>query len=217
MFEEALNILKEIENKGFKAYIIGGYVRDFILGLQTSDIDITTSATPDVIKEMYEVVMDNSKFGSLRIKKNNYTFEITTFRCDKYDDTRYPIVEFTDSLPLDLKRRDFTMNTICMDYNKQIIDLMNGVDDINHKVIKSIGNADIKLKEDPLRILRAIRFMGYLDFTLDDSLEKAINDNKELLLSLSNKRVNSEISKMNKKSLLIVKQMGLNRYIKEEL
>lgn len=217
MYNTALSILKEINGTGYIAYIVGGFVRDYILGIKSTDIDIATSATPDIIASLYEVVEDNSRFGSLKIKKNNYIFEITTFRIELEYNNRFPKIEFTDSLIEDLKRRDFTINAICMDEFESIIDLMGGIEDIEKKTIRSIGNVDIKLNEDPLRILRAIRFMGYLDFTLDESLEKSIIKNKELIKTLSKKRINSEISKMNKKSIDELKRLEIDKYIKEEL
>ena len=209
MQEVALNILKELESTGYIAYIVGGYVRDYLMNIDSADIDITTSATPDIIKDMYEVVIDNSKFGSLKIKKDGYTFEITTFRRELSYNNRFPKVEFTDSLVEDLKRRDFTINAICMDSDSSIIDLMGGVEDIEKRVIRSIGDVDTKLKEDPLRILRAIRFMGYLDFNLDKELENSIIKNKELVNTLSYKRINNELSKMNKKSLNKLKELNI--------
>ncbi len=210
MFEVAIKILKEIESTGYSAYIVGGYVRDSIIGYKNDDIDITTSAKPETIKNMYEVVEDNSNFGSLKIKKDNFIFEITTFRKDIYESTRFPKIEYTDSLYEDLKRRDFTINTICIDSDEAIIDLMGGIEDIEKRLIRCVKNADTSLKEDPLRILRAIRFMGYLDFNLDKKLEESIINNKDLVKTLSNKRINSELSKMNDKSLDKIKSLGLN-------
>ena len=217
MYNTALSILREINDTGYIAYIVGGYVRDFILSIKSNDIDITTSATPDIIKSMYEVVEDNSCFGSLKIKKEGYTFEITTFRRELKYNNRFPQIEFTDSLIEDLKRRDFTINAICMCDDESIIDLIGGIEDIENKTIRSIGDATTKIKEDPLRILRAIRFMGYLDFTLDKYLEESIEKNKELVKTLSNKRVHNELSKMNKKSIDEIKKLGIDKYIKEEL
>lgn len=210
MYNTALSILKEINSTGYIAYIVGGYVRDYLLGINSSDIDITTSATPDIIASLYDVVEDNSRFGSLKIKKNNYIFEITTFRKELEYNNRFPKIEFTDSLIEDLKRRDFTINTICMDEDESIIDLMGGIEDIEKKTIRSIGDVDIKLNEDPLRILRAIRFMGYLDFTLEESLKNSIIKNKELVKTLSKRRIDSELSKMNNKAKEEMKKLGIN-------
>lgn len=210
MYNTALSILKEINSTGYIAYIVGGYVRDYLLGINSSDIDITTSATPDIIASLYDVVEDNSRFGSLKIKKNNYIFEITTFRKELEYNNRFPKIEFTDSLIEDLKRRDFTINAICMDEDESIIDLMGGIEDIEKKTIRSIGDVDIKLTEDPLRILRAIRFMGYLDFTLDESLKNSIIKNKELVKTLSKRRIDSELFKMNNKAKEEMKKLGIN-------
>ena len=213
MLEVALSILNELYDTGYTAYIIGGFVRDSFIGLKSTDIDITTSATPNVIKNMYEVIDDNSKYGSLRIKRDGFVFEITTFRHELSYSGRFPKIEFTNSLIEDLKRRDFTINTICMDKDKSIIDLMGGIEDIEKKLIRSVGDADVKLMEDPLRILRAIRFMGYLDFKLEEKLERAIIKNKDLVKTLSKKRIKNEISKMNEKSINKLNELN----IKEEL
>lgn len=103
MYETAISILKKLEQLGYEAYIIGGYPRDLLLNIQNDDIDICTSATPDIIIDKFEVVADYSKFGSVRIKKNNFIFEITTFRIDTYDNDRYPTIEYTKTLQEDLK------------------------------------------------------------------------------------------------------------------
>lgn len=209
MLEVGLDIINEIENAGYRAYIVGGFVRDKLMGINSTDIDITTNAHPDIIKELFEVVDDNSIFGSLRIKKDGYIFEITTFRKDLEYKNRYPKIEFTDSLIEDLKRRDFTINTICMDSTESYIDLMGGFEDLEKKLIRSVGDVDVKLTEDPLRILRAIRFMGYLDFDLDNKLEESIIKNKDLIKTLSKGNIDKEVSKMNDKALKKLKELNI--------
>ena len=215
MYDSALEILKKLDALGYEAYIIGGYPRDTILNYYTDDIDICTNALPHVIKELFNVVKDNSKFGSLVINYNGYLFEITTYRIELEYNNRYPKIEFADSLDKDLKRRDFTINTICIDKNGQYIDLLNGIDDLNNKLIRSIGNVDKKIKEDPIRILRAIRLKEKLNFNLDKELESSIIEYGYVLETLSVNTIKSELNKMNDKAINTLKQLKLDKYLKE--
>lgn len=209
MYQEAINILKKLKELGYDAYIVGGYARDKYLKIDSLDIDICTNATPDIISKYFNIDKQYERYGVSIVKIDNYLFEVTTFRKDYYDNNRYPYkVEFVNTLKEDLIRRDFTINTLCIDSDENYIDLMNSIDDINNRIIKSIKEPNESLNEDPLRILRAIRFMGNLDFKLDQSLEKAIIDNKHLLNNLSNDRKELEISKMNKKSLDYLKSLN---------
>ncbi len=215
MYDSALEILKKLDALGYEAYIIGGYPRDTILNYYTDDIDICTNALPHVIKELFNVVKDNSKFGSLVINYNGYLFEITTYRIELEYNNRYPKIEFADSLDKDLKRRDFTINTICIDKNGQYIDLLNGKEDLNNKIIRMVGNADKKIKEDPIRILRAIRLKEKLNFELEKSLEHSIIEYGYLLETLSINNIKSELNKMNDKAINTLKQLKLDKYLKE--
>ena len=215
MYDSALEILKKLDVLGYEAYIIGGYPRDTILDYYTDDIDICTNALPDVIKELFNVVKDNSKFGSLVINYNGYLYEITTYRIELEYNNRYPKIEFTDSLNKDLKRRDFTINTICIDKNGQYIDLLNGKEDLNNKIIRMVGNVDKKIKEDPIRILRAIRLKEKLNFELEKSLEHSIIEYGYLLETLSVNNIKSELNKMNDKAINTLKQLKLDKYLKE--
>ena len=215
MYDSALEILKKLNTLGYETYIIGGYPRDTILNYHTDDIDICTNALPHIIKELFDVVKDNSKFGSLTINYNNYLYEITTYRIELEYNNRYPKIEFTNSLEDDLKRRDFTINTICIDKNGQYIDLLNGIDDLNNKLIRSIGNVDKKIKEDPIRILRAIRLKEKLNFNLDKELESSIIEYGYLLETLSVNTIKSELNKMNDKAINTLKQLKLDKYLKE--
>ena len=197
MFEKAIEVLKIIEKKGFKAYIVGGYVRDIYLSLNSSDIDIATSATPkDLIKIFKKNVIIDENYGSTKLTYKNTCFDITTFRRDiKYKDNRKPTeIEYVDTIGEDLNRRDFTINTLYMDKDGNIIDVLNAKKDINNKIIKCVGNADEKLKEDALRILRAIRFATVLNFKIDKDLERAIKKNLSGLKSLSFHRKKEELN-----------------------
>jgi len=192
-------VLDKFDQNNYEAYIVGGYVRDAILGKTTTDIDICTNATPKEIKELFkELKLTSQEYGNVCFEINNYKFDITTFRKEiEYKDNRKPSkIVYLDNLEEDIKRRDFTINTICMDKESNIIDYLNGKKDVKKKVIKSVGKADEKLKQDSLRILRAIRFATVLNFKLDNELKKAILKHKELLKNLSYERKKVELTKI---------------------
>ena len=193
------DILKKLEDNSYESYIVGGYVRDLLLGIKSYDIDIATRAKP---KEILEIIKcDNIKlydYGNVSFEKDDYTFEITTFRKDiKYKNNRKPEkIVYIDSFEEDLERRDFTINAICMDKEGNIIDLYNGRKDLKRRVICTIGDPDKKLSEDALRILRAIRFATIFRFKLDLNLKNAIIKHKELLRNLSYERKKEELNKI---------------------
>lgn len=198
MNDKIKEILNKIEDKGFKAYVVGGYVRDFLRKVKSSDVDICTNAR---VKDLIEIFKDykvtSLEYGNILLETKDYLFEITTFRKDiEYINNRKPIIEYVDTLEEDVVRRDFTVNSICMDKNGKIIDLLNGKKDLNKKIIRSIGDPDFKIKQDSLRILRSIRFASVLNFKIDPLLKKAIKDNKELLKKLSYERKKEELTKI---------------------
>ena len=197
MKEIALNILKKLEKHGYQAYIVGGFVRDYILSIDTMDVDIITNATPKEIKMIFkDIILPREDYGALVLYIQDKKFEIMTFRKDiKYQSNRKPLkIEYISSLLEDLKRRDFTMNTLCMNSKGEIIDLLEGRKDIEAKKIKAVfKNVDKELKEDPLRILRAIRFATILNFNIDEKLEKSIIKNKKYLKNISYDRKRKEI------------------------
>lgn len=198
MYENALSILKRINNMGYKAYIVGGYPRDRVLNIDSMDIDICTNMRPEEIKREFKIIKDNRRYGSMVIE-DIYQYEITTFRSDLYLDSRYPLITYVDSLILDLHRRDFIINTLCIDYNGEYVDLMDSLSDIKRGIIRTVGPADIKFKEDPLRIIRAIRFSLDLNFKLDSDIIESIKKNISLLDNISNKRMEKEINKFKDK------------------
>ena len=188
------SVLDEL-NKEYEAYLVGGYVRDYLLGIKTYDVDICTTALPKDIYSIFNICANN--YGGSKLIVDNYNIDITTFRKDSHYNKRRPMeVEYITDLMTDLKRRDFTINTICMDKDGKIIDLLNGIDDLNNRLIKMIGDNEVRLEEDPLRILRAIRFATVLDFDLDEELIKAIKKKYKLVSTLSKDRVKSEFSKI---------------------
>ena len=199
MLDNALNMINEICNHGFKAYIVGGFVRDHLLGIKSNDIDITTNATPKDIRDIFQDdCLPGEDYGSVTVIRKNFRYEITTFRKDiGYLDNRRPSeIEYIDKLEDDLVRRDFTINTICMDKDGKIIDRLHGIDDLKKRVIRCVGDADKKFSEDALRILRAIRFATILNFRLDGDIINSINKNKELIKKLSFSRKKDELDKI---------------------
>ena len=213
------NILKTFEDNDYEAYLIGGYVRNYLINKnkEVFDIDICTDATPKEIIELFsEYDIKTLEYGNAMFYINNYKFEITTFRKEiKYKNNRKPIeIVYIDNLEEDLKRRDFTINSICMDKDNNIIDKENGIKDLKKRLIKSIGDPYQKLEEDSLRILRAIRFATTLKFRLDNELKQAIIKNKELLKNLSYERKKDELTKIfasdNKKiGIKLLKELDL--------
>lgn len=193
----AKKVLEKLINKGFEAYIVGGYVRDKLLGLEAYDIDITTSATPDEIKEIFNVVDNGGKYQSLTIVEGAYSFEITTFRKDiSYDDHRHPSTMIAKTLDEDLVRRDFTINALALDINGNIIDKHNGLEDLSNKIIRCIGDPIKRFDEDALRILRAIYLCSKLGFTIEKNTMDAIYDKADLVKDLSAMRKRIELFKM---------------------
>lgn len=199
MYGATLKLLKKINSAGFKSYVVGGYVRDLYLNRHSIDVDICTNATPQELKEIFgEAMLPNVQYGSVTVIYNKIRFEITTFRKEiKYENNRLPIkIKYIDSLIDDLKRRDFTINTLCMNENGEIIDLLGATEDLDNKVIRMVGNPRKRLKEDALRILRAVRFATILNFKLDDNLKKYIKKYGYLLKKLSYYRKQEELEKI---------------------
>lgn len=214
------NIMKKLENNGYSAYIVGGYVRDYVLGIKTNDIDICTNALPkDVINilKLRKNIQDN--YGCIRIKTRKHNVDITTYRSESNYEFRHPKnIKFINDIKQDLLRRDFTMNSLLMDKNEFIIDYFDSLKDIQEKRIVCIGNVEQKLKEDPLRILRAIRFSSIYDFKIDDEIIDFIKNNRTLLSSISPYRKKQELDKMlsssNKiESLNLIKELKLEKYL----
>jgi len=208
-------ILDLIEKNGFQAYIVGGYPRDYYLKKRSEDYDICTNATSEQLRNIFsEIVSEN--FGSLKIKYRGKIIEITTFRIDlEYTFTRTPVIAYTNYLEEDLQRRDFIMNTLCMDKNGNYIDLMGAISDIDNQIIRSVGNPFQKMIEDPLRILRAIRFSSTLGYSIDNQLEEAIIKNISLVEKLSYYRKKEELDKifLSKRGIDLLKKYELDKVL----
>lgn len=188
-------ILETLENEGYQAYLVGGYVRDYLLGVTSFDVDIATDALPKDIHRIFNSIKNN--YGSVNIKVDKLNVDITTFRKDlNYVNRRPSKVVYINNLKEDLERRDFTINAICMNKNGKIIDLLNGCKDLDRRTIKMIGSIDVKLKEDPLRIMRAIRFACILDFKIEDELYEKIKEYSYLVGDLSKERIKNELDKI---------------------
>lgn len=199
MYEIAIEVLNKIIKQNFKAYIVGGYPRDIYIGRKSVDIDICTNATPKQLKYIFnESTLNKQEYGSVSLIYKKVRFEITTFRKEiKYENNRFPVkIKYINNLIDDLQRRDFTINTLCIDNEGMMIDLLNAKQDIDNKIIRCVGDANKKIKEDVLRILRAIRFATILNFKIDDKLKKAIRKNKVLLKKLSYFRKKEELEKI---------------------
>lgn len=218
MLDIALKLLNEFVSRSYKAYIVGGFVRDYILGIESNDIDITTNATPKEIKEIFEdSCLPNEDYGSVTVMWRGIRFEITTFRREiEYLNNRKPVeIRYIDDLMTDLLRRDFTINTLCMDCDGNILDYLDGRKDIDNRIINTVGDAQDKFNEDCLRILRAIRFATILDFKLSDDVKRAILNTKHLLKKLSYYRKKSELEKIfissnKEKGIKLLLELGLD-------
>ena len=199
MLDKALEVLKKLNDKGYSAYIVGGFVRDSYLNRKTNDIDICTSATPKEILEVFDnVTVSDMHYGSVVISYHGYNFDVTTFRKEiKYESNRKPIkIKYIKDLKKDLLRRDFTINTLCMNSKKEVIDVLNVKDDLDNKIIKTVGNPKYRIKEDSLRILRCIRFATILDFEIESKTKKYLSKYNYLLKNLSVNRKKEELDKI---------------------
>lgn len=220
MLKDNLSVLKKIEDFGFSAYLVGGCVRDYCMKRESSDIDICTNAKPkDLVNIFEDAILPKEKYGAVTIYYKNVRYEITTFRKElKYENRRPVEIEYIDDLNLDLQRRDFTVNALAMDSNGNIIDLFNGIKDIKSKVIRSLGDANLKFKEDPLRILRAIRFATVLNFKMDTNILSSICDNAYLLKEISYDRKKVELVKIFSSSnakygIRLLKSLNVDKYL----
>ena len=221
MYNKAIDILKIFNSHGYNAYIVGGFPRDKILGIESTDIDICTDAKPKEIMEIFDIDgVSDIKYGYVRVIYKNSLFDVTTFRKDiKYENNRKPIkIKYVNELKKDLLRRDFTINTICIDCNKKILDILGGIKDIEARVIKTVGNPRYRLKEDSLRILRAIRFASNLDFEIDNKTKVYIKKYGYLLKNLSGDRKREELDKIltsrgREKGRDLIISLGLDKHL----
>lgn len=198
-FLKALPIIKAIEDAGYEAYFVGGSVRDLLLNRDIHDVDIASSATPEEIKGIFPHTVDVGIIhGTVIVLYGGDSYEVTTFRSEsEYEDFRRPNeVTFIRSLKEDLRRRDFTMNAIAMNSNGVLIDPYQGEEDIRRKVIRTVGSAEERFREDALRMMRAIRFVSQLGFSIERSTMDTLYENGNLLKKISVERLTAEFEKL---------------------
>ena len=206
VFVEFNNLFNLFKEHNFRLYVVGGSVRDFLLDIDIFDMDVVSDATPTQMKEfLVNADYTFARFGNVKLNLGDIKFDITTLRKESaYIDKRHPSkIIFCDSLEEDVKRRDFTINALYMDNNFQIYDFVGGQKDLKAKIIRMIGNANQRIIEDPLRIVRAFRFKINYGFDFDLELEKSINKNKNLLKSINSEKIKEEIRKCHNQKKLI--------------
>ncbi len=194
-------VIDRLERNGYEAYVVGGCVRDYISDRPINDWDMTTNALPDDIIKAFsdkKTVMTGARFGMVTVIIDSLPIEITTFRAEQgYSDMRHPDrVIFSDKLEDDLCRRDLTVNSMAFSPKRGIVDLFGGCDDIKNKIIRAVGEAEKRFSEDPLRIMRALRFASVLGFEIEEKTKEAIMSNAHLLSAVSAERIFTELKKL---------------------
>lgn len=226
--KQAYEVIKRIRNAGGSAYLVGGCVRDRLMGLEVHDEDIATSLMPEEVMDVfkdYKLIPTGLKHGTVTVMVDHIPFEVTTFRIDNDTlDGRHPSsVTFSRSLKDDLARRDLTINAMAYDpFEDKTIDLYHGIDDIKNRLIRCVGDPKERFQEDHLRMLRAIRFAAVLDFNIDEEVKEAIIEYKEDILKVSKERIRDELLKIlmcnhSDKGLLLMKETGLLKLILPEV
>ncbi len=217
---EAEWIIDNIRSHGYEAFIVGGCVRDAVLGRVPGDWDITTSAKPEKVKEIFGKTVDTGlKHGTVTIIKHGSGYEVTTYRIDgEYLDGRHPeTVKFTSDLKEDLKRRDFTINAMAYSHETGIVDEFEGMEDLKRRVIRCVGCAKDRFTEDALRILRAVRFAAQLDFVIEDETYQAIAEIAPNLTHVSKERIQVELTKLllsdHPEKIWMVDETGIAEYV----
>lgn len=212
LFIELVNLFNK---HGYQLYLVGGSTRDYLLNIPLVDMDLVTDATPIEVKSFLENAdYTFAKYGSVKFIYKDVKFDLTTFRKESgYLDSRHPnLVEFTKDIKEDYPRRDITINALYLDKDLHVIDFVNGQKDLKNKVIRMVGEAKTRIKEDPLRIVRIYRFKLDLGFSIEKELEIEINKNKKLLLELRKEKILEEIRKCHHQNELksILEKFGIN-------
>ena len=213
----ALSIIKRLNDSSYEAFVVGGCIRNLIMGEVVRDWDITTKAAPEEIVEVFrddKVIPVGKKFGTLTVIINHINYEVSTFKKNKS--------VLTSNLLEDLGHRDFTINALAWREGEGAIDYFNGLEDIKKKIIKGVGNPKERIKEDPLRMLRAIRLACELDFKIDKVTLQAIEENSLLIKKVSQERIRDELIKIllsnfPKKGIQLLHQLGLLKFILPEI
>lgn len=192
------NIIHKLNSNGYEAYVVGGCVRDSVLNLTPADWDITTSARPEQVKALFSKTIDTGiKHGTVTVMFGKEGYEVTTYRVGgAFDAGLAPEVTFADHLEQDLAHRDFTINAMAYHPTEGLIDLFGGIEDLEHGVVRCIGTAVDRFIEDPLRMLRAIRFAAKLNYNVDEQTMEAIRSRYQTLESVSQERIQMELLKL---------------------
>lgn len=215
-FQGAMPILRELQGAGYEAYYVGGSVRDILLNKPIHDVDIATSAFPAEIKQLFRRTIDvGIQHGTVMVVTKDATYEVTTFRTEStYQDFRRPDhVEFVRSLKEDLKRRDFTINALAVGIDGEVIDLFDGLSDLRARKLRAVGNPYERFHEDALRMMRGLRFISQLGFTLEPETFEAIREYHSLLAKISVERINVEFVKLLMGSS---RQAGVKTFVESE-
>ena len=199
--KDPTEILDRLMAAGYNAYVVGGCVRDTLLGITPNDWDITTSALPEEILEVFRdehTIPTGLKHGTVTVMKNHEPYEVTTFRIDgAYTDSRHPeSVTFSDRISDDLSRRDFTINALAWNKEHGIVDCFSGIDDLRNGLIRAVGVPEKRFEEDALRILRGYRFSAQLGFEIEKNTRKALVSESPRLKNISRERVSSEFCRL---------------------
>lgn len=197
--EDVKKIIEIIEKAGYEAYAVGGCVRDSLLMRNPNDWDITTSAKPEKVKELFKKTIDTGiEHGTVTIMMHHVGYEVTTYRIDgEYEDARHPKnVTFTSNLIEDLKRRDFTINAMAYNDRSGIVDAFDGISDLEKGIIRAVGNPRERFDEDALRMMRAVRFSAQLGYSIEEDTKKAIQELSINLQKISAERIQVELVKL---------------------
>jgi len=235
---EVIDIANKLKSAGYKAYLVGGCVRDLLIGRVPKDWDIATNAKPEEVQGLFSNSIYENSFGTVAVKTNSpdetlNIIEITTFRLEgKYTDKRHPDeIKFAKTIEEDLSRRDFTINAIALDPSglslldpkgRESIDPYNGQKDIRAKLIRCVGNSNERFNEDALRLMRAVRFAMELNFNIEEDTKLSINKNAKLLSFIAKERVKDELIKIimsenASKGIQMLEDTGLMEYVISEL
>ena len=197
--KKVLFIINNLQLHGYEAFAVGGCVRDSILARRPQDWDITTSAKPEEIKKLFRRTIDTGiEHGTVTVLFGKDSFEVTTYRIDgAYEDSRHPKeVQFTNRLEEDLRRRDFTINAMAYNDQVRLVDVFGGMQDLNHHLIRCVGDPEERFSEDALRILRAVRFSAQLNFPIESATADAIRKLAPNLQNISAERIQAELVKL---------------------
>lgn len=215
-------ILLQLEEHGYEAYAVGGCVRDMLLGREPEDWDITTSARPEEVRQVFARTIDTGlQHGTVTVVLDRTGYEITTYRIDgEYEDGRHPKeVAFTRDLKEDLKRRDFTINAMALSRSGELVDPFGGREDLKAGVVRCVGDPSERFSEDALRLLRAVRFAAQLDFTIEERTKLALREEAPRLSCVSRERVQAELTKTllsrHPERLCMIREAGMAPYVSE--